>query len=49
LVRELSPQLRQLRRARVDYSEVVQHVAALAERTPPYRPERVLAEIMSEA
>jgi signal recognition particle receptor subunit beta len=49
LVRELSPQLRQLRRARVDYSEVVKHVAALAERTPPHGPERVLAEIMSEA
>lgn len=49
LMRELSPQLRQLRRARVDYSEVVRQVATLVERTPLHGPERVLAEIMNEA
>jgi hypothetical protein len=46
LLRELSPQLRELRRARVDYSEIVRHVMSLAEGAAPRTPLRWLADIV---
>jgi signal recognition particle receptor subunit beta len=46
--RELSPQLRHLRRARVDYSEIVRNVTALAETAAERTPARWLAEIVHE-
>jgi len=46
LRRELSPQLRELRRSRVDYSDVALRVAALAERAGPDTPARWLSEII---
>jgi hypothetical protein len=46
LRRELSPQLRELRRSRVDYAEVAARVTALAERTTAEAPAGWLAEII---
>jgi hypothetical protein len=46
LLRELSPHLRELRRTRVDYADVVGHVASLAQSSPPHTPGRWLAEIV---
>jgi signal recognition particle receptor subunit beta len=46
LLRELSPQLRELRRTRVDYSEVVRQVMSLAELAAPQTPVRWLADIV---
>jgi hypothetical protein len=48
LLRELSPQLRELRRVRVDYSEIVSQVIGLAESAQPRSAVRWLAEIVSE-
>ncbi len=47
LRRELSPQLRELRRARVDYSNVVARVAALAEMAARDSPARWLSELIA--
>ncbi len=47
LRRELSPQLRELRRSRVDYSEVVAGVRARAEHAAPETPARWLSEIVA--
>jgi signal recognition particle receptor subunit beta len=46
LRRELSPQLRELRRARVDYAEVVARVTAMAERAGSETPASWLSEII---
>ncbi|HYQ04825.1 MAG TPA: GTPase domain-containing protein [Polyangiaceae bacterium] len=46
LLRELSPQLRELRRTRVDYAEVVTRVVARAEFAAREAPARWLAEIV---
>jgi hypothetical protein len=46
LARELSPQLRELRRLRVDYAEVVERVVSLAEQSSRNTPARWLAEIV---
>lgn len=46
LVRELSPQLRELRRSRVDYAEVVVRVVARAENSAREAPARWLSEIV---
>ncbi|HYQ18197.1 MAG TPA: GTPase domain-containing protein [Polyangiaceae bacterium] len=46
LKRELSPQLRELRRSRVDYAEVVSRVASLAELSARDTPASWLAEIV---
>jgi signal recognition particle receptor subunit beta len=46
LRRELSPQLRELRRARVDYAEVASSVTMLAEHARPETPARWLSEII---
>ena len=46
LRRELSPQLRELRRSRVDYAEVALRIAALAEGTGPNTPASWLSEII---
>lgn len=46
LQRELSPQLRELRRARVDYESVVAHVVSRAEFAPFDTPARWLADIV---
>lgn len=48
LRRELSPQLRELRRSRVDYSEVALRLCALAERAGPDTPARWLSEIIGD-
>jgi hypothetical protein len=47
LRRELSPQLRELRRSRVDYSEVVAGVLLRAEHAASETPARWLSEIVS--
>jgi hypothetical protein len=47
LTRELSPQLRELRRSRVDYSEIVHRVMAIAELTGRGTPARWLSEIVA--
>lgn len=46
LRRELSPQLRELRRSRVDYAEVALRLAALAEGAGPNTPASWLSEII---
>jgi len=46
LLRELSPQLRELRRARVDYSEIVSSIVSRAEFAAREAPARWLAEIV---
>jgi signal recognition particle receptor subunit beta len=46
LERELTPHLRELRRARVDYIEVIREIWARAERTPPGSPARKLGELL---
>jgi hypothetical protein len=46
LLRELSPQLRELRRARVDYDEVVSRLTSRAEFAAREGPARWLAEIV---
>lgn len=48
LLRELAPQLREIRRARVDYSEVMRNVTSLAEVAGAHTPGRWLAEIVHE-
>lgn len=47
LARELSPQLRELRRSRIDYSEIVTRVATLASLTGQHSPAHWLSEIVA--
>jgi signal recognition particle receptor subunit beta len=47
LQRELSPQLRELRRSRVDYAEVLAGIRARAEHAGPETPARWLSEIVA--
>jgi signal recognition particle receptor subunit beta len=47
LARELSPQLRELRRSRIDYAEIVSQLATLAELTGRHTPAHWLSEIVA--
>ena len=47
LARELSPQLRELRRSRIDYAEIVSRLSALAEMTGRHTPAHWLSEIVA--
>jgi hypothetical protein len=47
LARELSPQLRELRRSRIDYAEIVTRVTTLASLTGQHSPAHWLSEIVA--
>lgn len=46
LSRELTPHLRELRRARVDYSEVFSEIVALSETSSPQEPARLMGDVV---